>query len=264
MSILVTTLTRIETRLQTLIEGNLARLLPTYDFQKELAGQIVRAIQVEIRSDPQGNLIAPNLFTVFMPAEQALILQQDKSFLDHLSKSLSESIRDSGLSFAENPNVRVLPDREEQASGIQVIAQYSLVGMERTTTLHPNLPPKAGSPSAFLIVNGTRLFSLEKSVTNIGRQADNQLVIDDNRVSRYHAQLRLTKRQFIIFDLGSAGGTFVNGTRISKQQLFAGDVISIGGVPLVFGLDDRSDMEQTQEIPHSSFPPRSASPRPKQ
>ncbi len=249
MSFLLTTLTLIETRLQTLIEGSLARLFPTYDIQKELAQQSVHAIKAEIRTGPKGALVAPNLFTVFLPAEQALVLQQDESFLDLLSRSLSEAVRESGLSFAAPPSVKVLPDPEQAASGIQVIAQFSLVGTEKTSTLHLAFTAEKNNPIAFLIVNGTRMFPLEKTVTNIGRQKGNQLVIEDTRVSRHHAQLRMTKAQFIIFDLGSAGGTYVNGVRISERQLFTGDVISIGGVPLVFGLESRADLDQTQEIP---------------
>ncbi len=259
MSLLLNTLALVETRLQSLIEGSLARLIPIYNFQKELAEQIVHAIQLEIRSDPKGNLIAPNLFTVFLPAEQAQVLQSDASFLDLLSQSLSQAVRDSGLRFAEAPTFKVLPDPEETASRIQVIAQFSLAGLEHTITLHPKLPSKKDGPTAFLIVNGTHMFPLEKTVTNIGRLPDNQLVIEDNRVSRHHAPLRVTKRQYIIFDLGSAGGTFVNGIRISKQQLFAGDVISVGGVPLVFGLESQAGLDQTQEMPRSASQDRPSS-----
>jgi len=250
MSLLLTTLTRIESRLQTLIEGSLARLFPTYDIQKELAQQIVLAIQAEIRQGPKGKLLAPNLFTVFLPSEQALILQEDESFLALLSMSLSQAVRESGVTFAAPPSVKVLANPEQAASGVQVIAQFSLVGTEKTSTLH--MPHTSVKPdrSAFLIVNGTRMFPLEQTVTNIGRQKNNHLVIDDERVSRQHAQLRATHHQFIIFDLGSAGGTFVNGVKIAQCPLYAGDVISIGGVPLVFGVENEDGLDQTQEFPN--------------
>jgi pSer/pThr/pTyr-binding forkhead associated (FHA) protein len=79
--------------------------------------------------------------------------------------------------------------------------------------------------NAFLIVEGVKVFPLTTSVINIGRRLDNQLVIDDPRVSRNHAQLRSIKGRFVVFDLNSTGGTFVNGQRTSQSVLYPGDVI---------------------------------------
>ncbi len=252
MSLLFNTLTRIESRLQALIEGSLERLVPIYDIQKELARQIVHAIQAEIRTGPDGHLLAPNLFSVFLPAEEALVLQADESFLDLLSHSLSAAVHESGVAFAAPLNIKVLPNPELVASGIQVIAQFSLIGSEKTSTLQLDTPVKSPIRTAFLIVNGTRVFPLEKTVTNIGRQKGNHLVIEDERVSRQHAQLRATNHQFILFDLGSSGGTYVNGVKISQCPLYAGDVISIGGIPVVFGLEEEAGLDQTQKIDGTS------------
>jgi len=66
---------------------------------------------------------------------------------------------------------------------------------------------------------------------------DNQLVVDDPRVSRYHAQIRYVRSHFTIFDLNSTGGTFVNGQRTTQSVLYPGDVISLAGMPIVFGQD---------------------------
>jgi pSer/pThr/pTyr-binding forkhead associated (FHA) protein len=77
---------------------------------------------------------------------------------------------------------------------------------------------------------------------------ENQLVIDDPRVSRNHAQLRAIKGRFVLFDLNSTGGTFVNGQRTSQTVLYPGDVISLAGVALIFGQDNpppRLDLNDT-------------------
>jgi len=89
-------------------------------------------------------------------------------------------------------------------------------------------------------------WKLEWSISVAGR--DNHLVIDDPRVSRLHAQLRIVRGQFVIFDLDSTGGTFVNGQRIHQYTLRAGDVISLAGVPLVFG-QEIPEPGDTQEVP---------------
>ena len=105
--------------------------------------------------------------------------------------------------------------------------------------------------NAFLIVEGVKVHPLTESVVNIGRRLENQLVIDDPRVSRNHAQLRAIKGRFVLFDLNSTGGTFVNGQRTSQTVLYPGDVISLAGVALIFGQDNpppRPDMANTSPL----------------
>jgi pSer/pThr/pTyr-binding forkhead associated (FHA) protein len=53
-----------------------------------------------------------------------------------------------------------------------------------------------------------------------------------------HAQLRAIRGRYVIFDLGSSGGTFINGVRLGQSTLAPGDVISLAGVNLVFGQDE--------------------------
>jgi pSer/pThr/pTyr-binding forkhead associated (FHA) protein len=88
-----------------------------------------------------------------------------------------------------------------------------------------------------LIINGNQVFPLNQTFITIGRRPDSQLVIDDLRVSRVHAQLRAINGRFVIFDLDSTGGTFVNGTLQPSCILSPGDVISLAGFNLVFGQD---------------------------
>lgn len=64
---------------------------------------------------------------------------------------------------------------------------------------------------------------------NIGRDASNQIVLNDNLVSRHHAQLTLLDNgQVMIKDLGSSNGTFVNGNRITECYLNTGDIVKCG------------------------------------
>ena len=90
--------------------------------------------------------------------------------------------------------------------------------------------------SAFLIVEGKRAISLERPITNIGRKSDNHIVIKDQHVSRYHAQIRHLKDAYILMDLASTVCTSVNGREIKQMYLKPGDVISIAGVPMIFGI----------------------------
>jgi pSer/pThr/pTyr-binding forkhead associated (FHA) protein len=121
--------------------------------------------------------------------------------------------------------------------------------MQQDTDAKDEKPESAAVPeSAFLIIDGVKEFPLKKPVVNVGRRLDNDLVIDDPRVSRHHAQLRAIKSRYVLFDLNSSGGTFINGQRTSQTVLYPGDVISLAGVSLIFGQDiplPQRDLGQT-------------------
>jgi pSer/pThr/pTyr-binding forkhead associated (FHA) protein len=90
--------------------------------------------------------------------------------------------------------------------------------------------------AAYLIVN-SEVFAISGGLTNIGRKLDNHIVLNDPRVSRNHAQIRIVDHQYILLDLNSTGGTTVNDTKISKSVLYSGDSISLAGVSIKFVQD---------------------------
>src|SRR5579875_1664080 len=76
---------------------------------------------------------------------------------------------------------------------------------------------------------------LPQTVLRIGRATDNQVVVSDLSVSRYHAELRRDPRGgYVIVDLNSHNGTFVNGQRVVSAPVTEADVIAIG--PATFRL----------------------------
>jgi hypothetical protein len=63
----------------------------------------------------------------------------------------------------------------------------------------------------------------------IGRNADNEIVINKQSVSRYHGVLRITENGIIYEDLGSSNGSFINGNRVSGPVLIKErDIIKLG------------------------------------
>jgi pSer/pThr/pTyr-binding forkhead associated (FHA) protein len=74
-----------------------------------------------------------------------------------------------------------------------------------------------------------KTFPLEGDVLTIGREAGNQIVINDAEVSRKHSQLVFQGGKYVLTDLGSTNGTFVNGQRLTGQHVLQpGEVISLG------------------------------------
>ncbi len=73
-------------------------------------------------------------------------------------------------------------------------------------------------------------FAFTQATIALGRRDDNDVVIDDPQVSRRHASLTWEEGTFVLRDLGSANGTFLNATRITEPHaLREGDAIGLGG-----------------------------------
>ncbi len=78
-----------------------------------------------------------------------------------------------------------------------------------------------------------------RDILTIGRDADNDTVIDYPIVSRFHAQIRRRDGSFYLIDLNSSNGTFINGKQLKgKRVLRAGDVIRIGSCRLTLNVDE--------------------------
>lgn len=233
-------LRKLERRIETLVEGSAARLFPTSQTRHELALRLVEAMQQGIQTGPAGESICPNLFVLQASPQQAAGLAGDPGLLDALIQTLYEEGEEAGWHFAGQLAIRVSEVADLPAGELRVQAYHSQAGLPSTTAVETQRsvnPPAALPSNAFFIVDGVQVVTLRQAVINIGRRADNHLVIDDIRISRVHAQLRAAHGQYVIFDLDSAGGTWVNGERVNQRALQPGDVVSLSGVPLVYGQD---------------------------
>src|SRR5512134_2017294 len=79
-------------------------------------------------------------------------------------------------------------------------------------------------------------FTLEGDQISVGRDSTNEIVINDAEVSRRHARLTFQGGKYVLEDLGSTNGTFVNGQRLAGPRVLkAGEVVSFGEqIVLVF------------------------------
>jgi len=73
-----------------------------------------------------------------------------------------------------------------------------------------------------------REIPLDQDVMTIGRKTDNDIVIDNQAVSGYHARIKKEGNSLFIEDASSLNGTYINGQKISKGELHNGDVVLIG------------------------------------
>lgn len=112
-----------------------------------------------------------------------------------------------------------------------------------TPTLHFTEGPLAGT-----------VIRIDQDLATLGRREDNAYVVSDGRVSRVHAELRKEAGAVIVTDLGSAGGTRVNGDEIKGPTVVNhGDKVSFGPVTAAFEdpalASKGEDLTEVLEVP---------------
>jgi pSer/pThr/pTyr-binding forkhead associated (FHA) protein len=89
-----------------------------------------------------------------------------------------------------------------------------------------------------LVVAGTETsFPLNRDSYTLGRHRNNDIVISDPKVSSFHARLDRSPQGFVLVDLKSRNGSFVNGQRIDSAQLNTGDEVRLGTARLAYKVD---------------------------
>jgi two-component system cell cycle response regulator len=98
-----------------------------------------------------------------------------------------------------------------------------------------------------------KLYALVANETVLGRAADAGIVLDDAGVSRRHARVDRRVDEFVIYDLDSRNGVFVNGDRVHERILQDGDRVQLGtGTVLKFRLHDAEEEEAQRRLYESA------------
>ena len=115
---------------------------------------------------------------------------------------------------------------------------FGALGITEPTDETGEVPAYDESGIAALVVrrgpNAGSRFPLDQEVTTAGRSPDSEIFLDDVTVSRRHAEVTRTAQGFLVRDVGSLNGTYVNRERIEELLLADGDEVQIGKYRLVF------------------------------
>jgi len=256
-------LSQFELLAERLVEGAFGRWFAGRLHPLEVALQLARAMEDAAVLNLCGERLAPNIYWVYLNPEDYEALRQAQPTLpDDLTRSVTELAAQAGLGLAQPPVVEIHSAESIPRHQVSVAARYipfsdvesgRTAEMTQTSTAVRQAMEQAVS-APFLILEGRRTVPLTRPIVTIGRSLDNDIVVNDSRVSRHHAQLRRRAGRYVIYDLGSSGGTFVNRDRISECLLQAGDVISLAGVQIIYGEDSPTppsppDRQDTPPLP---------------
>ncbi|HEY7410248.1 MAG TPA: FHA domain-containing protein [Vicinamibacteria bacterium] len=133
------------------------------------------------------------------------------------------------------PNVSVATVAGELSPTVQARMNITEEFLEKTITLQtrPVLRITRG-PGA-----GASYPLSESTATSIGRAKANDIMLEDVSISSQHCRVRPENGRFVVHDLQSTNGTFVNDRRVTAQALTEGDVIQVGETALQLKLEQR-------------------------
>lgn len=217
----------------------------------QLAKRLIRAMESHQTISLEKTFV-PNSYVVSLgPADFAQFEPYRRSLERDLAEAILGAARDRGFTLLSFPSVELERDDDVaqgdvrvssalvDASGDEVAPDSPELGavaaghtmvLDRDALLHER--PRA--PRAFVQVPAERRrMALGPNALTIGRDPENALVLDDRRVSRRHAEIRLRLGRYTLYDLQSTNGTFVNGRRVAEVALSDGDRVQIGGTEMV-------------------------------
>ena len=93
--------------------------------------------------------------------------------------------------------------------------------------------PSPYQQGVFLIIN-KQMIPLTKPVTTLGRQMGNDIVFQEEFLSRFHAEILHEEDKYILVDKNSTSGTYVNGKKIDRCVLNSGDLIGLANIYIMF------------------------------
>jgi pSer/pThr/pTyr-binding forkhead associated (FHA) protein len=139
------------------------------------------------------------------------------------------------------------PNRDELTSTLNVTSlrpvPSELDPKEKLSSQERSIISKLNPGTAMFLIlagpgKGSR-YLIDSDEVSIGREPSNEIFLDDITVSRKHAKLR-KKSSYIVEDLNSLNGTYLNADSVSKASLKNGDELQVGKFRLTFFIADES------------------------
>jgi hypothetical protein len=231
-----------------MIEDRLARLLDGGLSVHVVAKNLVQAMEQGI-IQTNGTQLAPDRYLIVVNSS---VLEDIEHRYPDLGRDLGEHLvalaAEVQLQIKQVPEIRFVPDDTLLAHEIRVKAEHTRPAYERTQVMTPvDETPAHNMRDAHLVIDSDRLMPLTETLINIGRHIDNHIVLDQPTVSRRHCQLKWRFGHYVVYDLHSKAGTFVNSLQIQEHRLKSGDVIHVGNARLVYIEEDEDTRPRLAE-----------------
>ena len=244
----------IEQKIESLFEGLFGRAFRTNVQPVEIARKLAKEMD-DHRTVSVSRVYAPNEYTVYLSSgDRDQFSSYENSLLAELGEYLSEHA--TRESYALLTPVRVVLETDDDLA----LGEFGIAArMVQPRRGHREEPEERAEPGATMIYTpseepedepgeaepgGVAVLSwdghsqrIEGQRAVLGRSRDCDVQIEDANVSRRHAELRREDDGFWIVDLDSTNGVEVDGRRVKRAKLDAGDTFTIGSTAVTFSTE---------------------------
>jgi hypothetical protein len=243
----------LESKIAGLVEGTFSRVFRSEVRPVEIARKLAREME-DHKSHSVSRTYVPNEYRVYLsPRDREHFADFESARADELAGYLLEHARREHFVLLSRPVIEFVtdarlglgefgiqtravtpepePDEEPEKDGHTVV-----YGSAAAAALQAE--PESRHPDrALLLVAGKRLL-VSPSGATLGRSRQCDIVLDDENVSRQHAEIHRASEGWVLADLGSTNGSVLNGYRIESPALLEpGDEIELGTSLITFELE---------------------------
>ncbi len=250
------TLDEIENRIRALIENHFLHFSDHRQLvsAEQITKKLVAAMENDAEHANSANPVAPDIYTLRFHPSLREEITFTPSFLSQLGFTLEKEGGRAGFRFNAPIRIQLKEDRSLPPYSLDITGRVSSPVSGETEPMFLDDEVLNDEPKkAFFIDQKNKTIPLTRPVINIGRHPDNDLILNDPHVSRFHAQMRIIQGQYRLFDLNSTGGTYVNRQRITEHTLKTGDVVTFSGISLIYGHEYNQMPGETQEYTLNKF-----------
>jgi hypothetical protein len=218
----------------------------------QIAKRLIRTMEAH-QTISLSKTFVPNSYVVSLSATDFAQFEQYRRSLERdLAEAVLSASRERNFTLLDFPSVEVERDDDVAPGDIRVsCALVDASGTRskptrnlsaRSSRSHDGPRPREAPAREATRAQGQHRDEARRALVGpartrallIGRDQQNDVVLDDTRVSRKHAEIRLRLGRYTLYDLQSTNGTYVNGRRVAEVVLNDGDRISVAGLDLIF------------------------------
>lgn len=247
----------VESAVRGLVQGTVQRIIPASIQEQEILDALRQEMGDHVVYE-HGRQIAPHrLLARLNPHDYDALRAKSPALDEHLALDLKRIANDQGylltgalkVTFVRDPKVgsgrvvcAVLTDdaRVPQmvGSGASPDATQTMDAGAIAAPIPPQEDQNIQLPPAWLTLlqpSRGQPMRLDRQLIRIGRHNTNDIIVNERRVSRFHAEVKFERGQFVLHDLGSVNGVQVNGARVTRPvALQDRDILSVCGYEFIF------------------------------
>lgn len=200
---------------------------------------LLRQLDTQFGGSGSDGALFPNYVITLHPDDDVAMVAFKSALLDELRQAVTQHAAIEGYMLAGEVDIEINTSASVKRGSCTVAIGVQPASNLPPPTYRPTIevesPKTIDSANAIIVLSNGERIPLIGDLAIVGRQSDCQILIDDNNVSRIHAEIRRTKDGWVVSDRGSTNGSMVNGQKITEGRLLvSGDMVAFGSAIVQF------------------------------